>query len=291
MSTNFAIGASFVTSAITAMALVGCNKHHIPQGDKQQTSSQTSAQPRAPESDNPLDALSGGKDDDKPTSTASTVKTTNLKVTGNWHGFDTYNYRFDGARGDGGTTFPLTIDGIAFPDELALAAATQPVGIDSQHAAGVNCNFFCWNDQGTLLGYSPTAYATLARRRGKPETPVAAAAPSVIDVDRIDGSTSSDVPTDAIRTAINANKDLTSFGAFPVQTWKETSTYTRKIDDETVTIIELRGTFHLLPKDEHLVGSTNSDIARGAQFTTDHYDKDGQVALVKRGNSWYIIKG
>ena len=287
MFTKFAIAASFATAAITTMALVGCNKHDVPPGDKQQTPAQTSAQPSAPESDNPLDALSGGTDGDKPTPAAtSTPATSKVKITGNWHGFDTYNYRFVGARGDGDTTFPLTIDGIAFPDELALAAATQPVGIDSQHATGVSCNFFCWNDQGTLLGYNPTAYAALARRQGKPETPVVAAAAPVTDVDRVDGSTSSDVPTGVIRSAINANNDLTSYKSAPVQTWTETNTYTRKVNDETVVIIEIHGTFHVTP-----AGQAEIDRLPAYGKPNSSYVKDGQVALVKRGNSWYIFKG
>jgi hypothetical protein len=75
----------------------------------------------------------------------------------------------------------------------------------------------------------------------RPAVPVAARLPNV------DPPTDSDAPIEAIRAAINDNVELTQDKNFSVATWKETNTYTRKINDETVTIIELHGTFQINP--------------------------------------------
>lgn len=215
-----------------------------------------------------------------------------LKVSGNWHGFDTYNYKFVGEHGDGDTTFPLVIDGITFPDELSLAAATQPLLSDQQHANGVSCNMFCWNDEGSLMGYNPAAYAALAKGQGKPTEPARAAsvvseAASVRLMD-YDGITASAAPTIAIRAAINANDRLTEFKHFPVQTWQELNTYVRKIDNEDVVIVEINGTFQVTPQEAKYVGA---DPKYGVSYQYPTYKRAGQVALVKRGNSWYVYKG
>lgn len=109
---------------------------------------------------------------------------------------------------------------------------------------------------------------------------------AVAEVASADGSTDSDVPTGVIRDAINHDDKLTQWGAYPVQTWKETNTYTRKIDDEKVVFIEVRGTFHLAPENMEYLHSKG-----GISFPVASYERDGAIEVVKRGNSWYILKG
>lgn len=92
---------------------------------------------------------------------ASIQQGTHLISTGSWMGYPTYNYRFTGPHGDGDLTFPVMIDGHVFEGPLALADALTPVSKSGQAIKGMNCNLFCWNDDGVLVGYNPAAYNAL----------------------------------------------------------------------------------------------------------------------------------
>jgi hypothetical protein len=305
MSTKFVklalgFGIVIVIGAVAATAIGGRHPAAVPTAQPPSTKASTA------ESENPLDTATPGE---TPSMLADNlISTLKIKIVGQWGEYGVFDLKVDPAGGLSSLKFPLTVDGNTYDDVYSLSTQLLPLNSAQANKYGVICNVICWGPGGVVIGYNLSTYSDYAKQNNLPPIPpnqiayvqgveklTAAPAPVVAvvpeDVKRVDGSTDSDVPVDVIRSAIDANKDLTQFGAYPVQTWKETNTYTRKIDDETVVIIELHGTFHLLPKDMALVGpDTRESYLKGLKYTTAQYDKDGQVALVKRGKDWYIYK-
>ncbi len=305
MSTKFVklalgFGIVIVIGAVAATAIGGRHPAAVPTAQPPSTKAATA------ESENPLDTATPGE---TPSMLADNlISTLKIKIVGQWGEYGVFDLKVDPAGGLSSLKFPLTVDGNTYDDVYSLSTQLLPLNFAQANKYGVICNVICWGPGGVVIGYNLSAYSDYAKQNNLPPIPpnqiayvqgveklTAAPAPVVAvvpeDVKRVDGSTDSDVPVDMIRSAINANTDLTQSGAFPVQTWKETNTYVRKIDNEDVVVVEFHGTFHLMAKDEKFVGPDTLQSAQaGNKYTKDHYELDGQVALVKRGHDWYIYK-
>jgi hypothetical protein len=297
MSTKFAklaLGFSVIIGAVVAIAISVTRHAAAP------TAQPASSKVAAAESDNPLDTATPGETPSKLAD--NLIATLKIKVVGQWGEFAVFDLKADLNMGSGHRLhFPITVDGNTYDDIYALATQLLPLTNNQVYAAGVNCEVVCWDPAGDVIGYSLRDYSDLAKQNNLPPIPsnqvsyvqaleklLATPAPAapVEEVKLVDGSTDSDVPTGVIRDAINHDDKLTQYGAYPVQTWKETNTYTRKINDEKVVFIEVRGTFHLSSENMQYLGSKG-----GISFSVASYERDGAVELVKRGNSWYILKG
>ena len=297
MSTKFVklalgFGIVIVIGAVAATAIGGRHPAATPTAQPPST--------KAAAAENPLDTATPGE---TPSMLADNlIATLKIKVVGHWGEFAVFDLKADLNMGSGHRLrFPITVDGNTYDDIYALATQLLPLTNNQVYTAGVNCEVVCWDPAGDVIGYSLRDYSDLAKQNNLPPIPpsqvsyvqeleklLAAPAPAapVEEVKLVDGSTDSDVPTGVIRDAINHDDKLTSFKAYPVQTWKETNTYTRKIDDETVIFIEIHGTFHANASAMAELSSMTASARPAAS-----YEMDGTVKLVKRGNSWYIYKG
>ena len=242
-------------------------------------------------SDNPLDDATPGETPEQMADALDAAS--KVKVIGAWKGLRVYDIHLPPGRN--GLDFPITVDGITYDHPWDLMPQLVPIPAQTQRELGVSCGTaFCITDDGQVVGYDVENYKTAVAYYGLPYPP----ANQVAYYERIglftpkaprkqygEPTTDSDVPVDIIRNVINADNDVTSNGDFPAVYWKETNTYTRKIGDEKVIFIEYHGTFRIKPDLEQYVGSRG-----GISYRTDEYEKDGQIAVVKRGNSWYAIK-
>ena len=301
MSTKFvklALGFGIVIAigAVAATAIGGMHHAAVPTAQPLSTKAATA------ESENPLDTATPGE---TPSMLADNlIATFKIKVVGQWGAFGVFDLKVMPAS-DNLLVFPLTVDGNTYQDVDALVPQLLPLNLAQVTSSGVRCNIVCSNPNGDVIGYDLATYSRHAQENHLPTVPSnqlayvqamekltaealapAPVKPAVADVERMDGSTDSDVPTGVIREAINHDDKLTQYGDYPVQTWKETNTYTRTINDEKVVFIEVRGTFHLSSGNMQYLGSKG-----GISFSAASYERDGVVELVKRGNSWYILKG
>lgn len=239
-------------------------------------------------SDNPLDTATPGE---TPEQRAEAFRQTlKIKVVGDFNGLPVFDVKLDPRAGESSIPFPITVDGNVYNTVDALVRELQPLIREQTSINGVTCQSLCWNPEGAIVGYDYAPYWAAAARVETPNMPASHVAyvKDAMPTPKVyaQPTTSSEVPIEVIRNVIDADKEITSNGAFPVATWKETNTYMRTIGNEEVTFIEYRGTFHISPDLEQYVGSKG-----GISYRTDEYEKDGQFAVVKRGNSWYIYKG
>ncbi len=89
-------------------------------------------------------------------------------------------------------------------------------------------------------------------------------------------------PDEVVRAAIVKSRQTSSF---TVKKWKETNSYTRKVNDEDIQYIEYEATLEIKPELKQYVNSSG-----GISFPSATVDVKGTTAIVKRGSSWYMAQ-
>ncbi len=236
-----------------------------------------------------------------------------------WHGYKVYQFASNSSMGTDG----VIISGSTYFSQLSELTAFLPAISEASKPEGVTCySFLCIvasKPGKSVIGYSAEGYAAYVNEhrwytpndlathyrvraeaaerqrktdaefaKGDAEAAVrqsqaAAAVAAAYKPPRTSNpGTSSGVPADVIRQAITSANP----GGYDLTTWIETNAYVQQVNGEAVHYIEYQGAWYIKREMMQYVGSKG-----GISFRSAIASNKGRIGLVKRGNSWYIVKG